>query len=71
LTRPNSARVQTPADRIGVSRLTGNEHFPRRTEHAIGEAGFEVEQQRRFRFQPGLVDFISASHVLGVARRPA
>jgi len=67
---PGLARIQVGADRIGLSRLLGNEHFGRRTEHAIREAGFEVESERRFRFQPSALDFISASHVMGVARRP-
>ena len=64
------ARVQIGADRIRLSRLLGNEHFARRTERTIREAGFEVERERRFRFQPSPIDFISASHVLGAARRP-
>ena len=67
---PGLARVQAGADRIGLSRLLGNEHFARRTKQAIRAAGFEVERERRFRFQPSPLDFISASHVLGVARRP-
>jgi SAM-dependent methyltransferase len=67
---PGLARVQAGADRIGLSKLLGNEHFARRTEQAIRAAGFEVERERRFRFQPSPLDFISASHVLGVARRP-
>jgi SAM-dependent methyltransferase len=67
---PALARIQAGADRIGLSRVFGNEHFARRTEHAIREAGFEVERERHFRFQPSALDFISAPHVLGVARRP-
>jgi SAM-dependent methyltransferase len=67
---PGLARVQVGADRIGLSRVLGNEHFARRTEQAIREVGFEVERERHFRFQPSPLDFISASHVLGVARRP-
>ena len=67
---PGLARIQAGADRIGLSKLLGNEHFARRTEQAIRAAGFEVERERRFRFQPSPLDFISASHVLGVARRP-
>ena len=53
-----------------MSKLLGNEPFGRRTEQAIREIGFEVERERRFRFQPSPLDFISASHVLGIARRP-
>ena len=68
---PGLARVQRTADGIRLSKLLGNEHFARRTEQAIRDAGFEVEQERRFRFQPSALDFISASHVLGVARRPS
>jgi ubiquinone/menaquinone biosynthesis C-methylase UbiE len=64
------ARIQRTADRIRISKLLGNEHFARRTEQVIRDAGFEVDQERRFRFQPSPLDFISASHVLGVARRP-
>lgn len=68
---PGLARIQGAAARIHLSKLLGNEHFARRTEQAIRDAGFEVERERRFRFQPSPIDFISASHVLGVARRPA
>lgn len=64
------ARVQVVADRIGISKLTGNEDFARQTPLRIREAGFAVERERRFRFQPGPLDFIAAPHVLGVARRP-
>lgn len=67
---PGLARVQAVSDRIGMPRVLGNEHFARRTEQAIRAAGFQVERERRFRFQPSPLDFISASHVLGVARRP-
>jgi SAM-dependent methyltransferase len=67
---PGLARLQVAADRIGVSKVTGNEHFSRRTDLAIREAGFVVERERRFRFSPGLVDRIAESHVIGVARRP-
>ena len=67
---PGLARGQVAADRIGVSRLTGNEHFARRTDLRIREAGFEVERERRFRFAPGVLDMIAASHVIGLARRP-
>jgi SAM-dependent methyltransferase len=65
------ARLQVAADRIGVSVVTGNEHFARRTDKRIREAGFAVERERRFRFAPGLADKIAASHVIGLARRPA
>ena len=67
---PGLARLQVAADRIGVSKLAGNEHFARRTDRRIREAGFQVEHERRFRFAPGLVDRIAASHVMGAARRP-
>jgi ubiquinone/menaquinone biosynthesis C-methylase UbiE len=63
------ARFQVAADRIGISKVTGNEHFARRTDQRIREAGFEVERERRFRFAPGVADLIAASHVMGVARR--
>jgi ubiquinone/menaquinone biosynthesis C-methylase UbiE len=66
---PRLARIQTVSDRIGMPRILGNEHFARRTEQTIREAGFDVEHERRFRFQPSALDFISASHVMGVARR--
>lgn len=68
---PGLARIQGAADGIRLSKLLGNEHFARRTEQAIRDAGFEVERERRFRFQPSPLDFISASHVMGVARRPS
>jgi hypothetical protein len=67
---PGLARVQVAADRIGVSKLTGNEHFSRRTDQRIRDAGFAVERERRFRFAPGPADLIAASHVIGLARRP-
>jgi len=67
---PRLARMQVAADRIGVSKLTGNEHFSRRTDQRIRRAGFGVERERRFRFAPGPLDLIAASHVIGLARRP-
>ena len=68
---PRLARIQVGADRIGLWRVLGNEHFGRRTDRAIRDAGFVVEEERLFRFQPSPLDFISASHVMGVARRLA
>src|SRR5947199_7815552 len=41
---PALARIQVAADRIGVSKLTGNEHFSRRTDRSIRDAGFIVER---------------------------
>src|SRR3954451_750413 len=45
---PGLARFQVAADRIGISKLTGNEHFSRRTDRRIRETGFAVERERRF-----------------------
>src|SRR3954451_10619967 len=37
---PRLARIQAISDKIGVPRILGNEHFARRTEQAIRDAGF-------------------------------
>ena len=64
------ARVQVGMDRLGFSRVLGNEHFARRTDLRIREAGFVVERERRFRFQPAPLEVFSSPHVMGLARRP-
>ena len=64
------ARVQVGMDRLGFSRLLGNEHFARRTDVRIREAGFVVERERRFRFQPAPLQVFSSPHIIGAAHRP-
>lgn len=49
----------------------GGCHTARDTEKAVTEAGFDIEQSRRFRFSPFLLTKPVAPHVLGVAKRPA
>ena len=69
--RPNSPRAaavfQLLDDWNIWPRLAGGCHPARDTEAAIRNAGFAVEQCRRFPFKGGPV---SAPHILGIARRP-
>jgi SAM-dependent methyltransferase len=69
--RPGFAAMQRTLDRAGVPRLIGNDHCARKTDHLIREAGFAVEEERRFPFRPAAIAFPMTPHVLGRARRPA
>ena len=51
--------------------VAGGSHVSRDTAAAIERAGFEIASCRRFRFSPGLVEFLAAPKILGRARRPA
>ena len=51
------------------SRLGGGCHLTRQTEAAIRETGFVIERIERFEFAPSLLDRLTASHILGSARR--
>lgn len=69
-TRPLAA-VQSALDRVGLPRLTGNDHMARETDRLIREAGFQIEKERHFRFRPQQLNVLIEPHVLGIARRPA
>jgi len=63
------ARFQDGADTIWPL-FAGGCHTGRDTPSAIEDAGFVIEQLRRFRFQPCLLAYPVAPHVIGRARRP-
>ncbi|MGH9187852.1 MAG: class I SAM-dependent methyltransferase [Acidimicrobiales bacterium] len=63
------ARFQRALD-VVWPHVGGGCHASRATLDAIREAGFEVEQVRRFDFRASLVTRPLAPHVIGVARRP-
>ncbi|CAA9525518.1 MAG: hypothetical protein AVDCRST_MAG79-484 [uncultured Thermoleophilia bacterium] len=65
---PLGARVQDALDPVW-SRLAGGCHAGRDTTAAIVEAGFRLEDLRRFRFPPG-VPTPTTPHVRVRARRP-
>ena len=47
----------------------GGCHASRDTLRAIADAGFAVEQARRFSFRPCVLGALTAPHILGRARR--
>jgi ubiquinone/menaquinone biosynthesis C-methylase UbiE len=63
------ARWQRRVDPIWT-RMAGGCHLTRDTERAIGDAGFVIEEDDRFLFQPCWMSRLSAEHILGRARRP-
>lgn len=67
--KPSLARFQDLA-RPGWRLLAGGCHPNRDTARAIEQAGFEIEQQRRFAFRPCLVEVPVTPRVLGIAKRP-
>lgn len=62
-------RVQRLADATVWPRLAGGCHLCRDTEAAIRQAGFEIDENRRFSFAPRTIS-PSIPHILGRARRP-
>ena len=68
--RPGLARFQHVLDRTVWPRVAGGCHASRDTRAAIEAAGFEIESERRFKFQPSPVVIAVSPHILGVARRP-
>jgi SAM-dependent methyltransferase len=69
--RPRFAGLQRAFDVVYV-RLNGwGCHASRDTAAAIEDAGFVVEELRRFRFQPSLFEVMVSPHVIGRARKPA
>jgi len=69
-TKPGLARFQRLLDRTVWPHVGGGCHASRDTRAAIEAAGFEIEAERRFKFQPSPVVFPVSPHILGVARRP-
>jgi ubiquinone/menaquinone biosynthesis C-methylase UbiE len=51
--------------------LAGGCHTSRDTAAAISDAGFEIQECRRFKFRPSIFAAPVAPHIIGVARRPA
>ena len=66
---PNWARRQRRIDPLWT-RIIGGCHLTRDTEAAIVNAGFLIETNDRFQFQPCWLSKIAAEHILGRARRP-
>jgi len=67
--KPSLARFQDLA-RPGWRLLAGGCRPNRDTGRAIEQAGFEIQQQRRFAFRPCLVELPVTPRVLGIAKRP-
>jgi ubiquinone/menaquinone biosynthesis C-methylase UbiE len=51
--------------------VAGGCHTSRDTAKAITDAGFAIEDCRRFKFRPSVFAAPVAPHIIGVARRPA
>ncbi|MHB8463689.1 MAG: class I SAM-dependent methyltransferase [Acidimicrobiales bacterium] len=66
---PRRARLQDRVDRIWLL-LAGGCHCNRDTVAAIERAGFRIETQRQFLFEPFLFARPVAPVVIGVARKP-
>jgi ubiquinone/menaquinone biosynthesis C-methylase UbiE len=66
--RSLSARLQRLADATFWPRVGGGCHLSRDTGSAIEQAGFDVEENNRFSFTPG-VPVPPLPHILGIARR--
>lgn len=63
------ARFQQRLD-VVWPRFAGGCHTARHTSAAVVEAGFVVETERSFRFEPSRLALPVAPHVIGRARRP-
>lgn len=66
---PRMARWQRRLEPLWT-RMVGGCHLTRDTERAVEAAGFVIERNERFLFQPCWMSQLSAEHVLGRARRP-
>jgi ubiquinone/menaquinone biosynthesis C-methylase UbiE len=66
---PGWAGWQRRCDPIWT-RLAGGCHVTRRTEQAMRDAGFEIDECDRFLFQPSIITRLAAPHILGRARVP-
>jgi ubiquinone/menaquinone biosynthesis C-methylase UbiE len=67
--QPGFARAQRVVDLVWPW-FGGGCHTSRQTERAIADAGFVLEQVRRFTFRPVLCAAPVSPHIIGVARRP-
>lgn len=63
------ARAQDIADRTIWPRVAGGCHAGRNTRQSIVDAGFEIEDERRFEFKPCSIAVLTAPHTIGRARR--
>src|SRR4051794_23764295 len=66
--KPVPARLQRLADATFWPRVGGGCHLSRDTGAAIEQAGFTIEESKRFSFSPG-APVPPLPHILGVARR--
>jgi SAM-dependent methyltransferase len=66
---PGFARLQRGLDLVWPF-VGGGCHTSRKTDGAISDAGFIIEEIRYFEFQPAICAAPVSPHVLGVARRP-
>lgn len=66
---PGLARFQRGARHVWPW-FAGGCHPDRETGKAIADAGFVIEDCRRFRFRPSVIETPVAPHILGRARRP-
>lgn len=64
-----AARWQRRVDPLWT-RVAGGCHLTRDTERAIRDAGFEIEELDRILFQPCWMAKLTATHIIGRARRP-
>jgi ubiquinone/menaquinone biosynthesis C-methylase UbiE len=62
------AQAQDLADRTFWPRVAGGCHAGRDTRQAIVDAGFEIQDQRRFPFKPCALAVLTAPHTIGRAR---
>ena len=62
-------RAQQVADRTFWPRVAGGCHASRDTHAAILDAGFEIDEERRFPFKPCALAFLTAPHLIGRAHR--
>jgi ubiquinone/menaquinone biosynthesis C-methylase UbiE len=65
--RPWAARLERIADATFWPRVAGGCHSARDTSAAIRKAGFEIEEEERFRFSPG-APVPPLAHIIGIAR---
>jgi len=67
--KPGFARLQRAVDLVWPL-VGGGCHTSRETDRAITDAGFTIDEIRRFEFRPAICAAPVSPHVLGVARHP-
>jgi ubiquinone/menaquinone biosynthesis C-methylase UbiE len=67
---PRFARAQRLFDPIWTRMAVGC-HLDRDTAPVIRDAGFAIDQTRRFTFSVSILDRLASTQILGVARKPA